>query len=629
MVSMTWPPARRLGTRARIGLAFTLLALLLFGAIGALSAGQARRESQASAAMALQQLADRLAERLDADMAERYREITRLASLQEVIETDLSPARWRTLLERLQESTRTYSWIGLAGPDGVVRAATGGLLEGRSVLERPWFRDGRAGAVVKDVHEARLLAALLPGNPGGEPLRFVDVAAPLHGDGAGVLGAHLSWAWAETRRLELLAVVEPAQAVEIAIVDRAGRRLLGPAEPAPRAAGEPWSDGRSYLVAERASRPSGGYPGMDWVVQVRQPEDTAFAAADALARRLWALGAAGALLFGLVGSWLAHRLTRPLRALATRARAADPEPEARAQDEVAQLAHSLGALIDSLELREAELRASNASLQARERELSSLTGTLEQRVRERTESLQQANEDLRSFSRSVSHDVRGPLGSMSMVLRQLLRRRGDALDADTRRIVTLVANESDRLRQLTEELLTLSMVEQRQLVAEPVDSAALVAEVLAGLRAGAAGAVPELVLAPLPQVTGDAVLLRQVWVNLLSNAFKYSAKVAAPRVEVLAREDAAETVFSVCDNGAGFDPGQAARLFGVFQRLHDAGEFPGTGVGLSIVKRAVHRHGGRVWAESEPGRGARFHFALPRPLPAPAVAADRITASST
>lgn len=609
-------PARRAlagGVSARIGMAFSALALVLFGITGGLSGTQARRESEREAAQALRQLADRLAERLDGDMAERYREINRLATLEGLLETDLGADRWRALLERVQSSMMHYSWIGLADRSGKVLAATGGLLEGRQVDERPWFRLGLLRPMVGDVHEAKLLASMLPAY-GGEPLRFVDVAAPLRRDDAtvGVIGAHLSWAWAEERRLQLLAVVPPSLEVEILLLDQAGERLLGPERPMPvlgaresvnvladAATGRDWSDNRRYLTAARHSQPSRDYPGMGWTVVVRQSEARAFEAADALQRQLWLFGAVGALLFGIAGWWLAGSLTRPLRVVAERARELVPTSRIATTDEVDQLGHSLAILIEDLQAREEALRALNEGLEAR--------------VRERTGLLQKANEDLHSFGRSVSHDLRGPLGSMGVLLRNLLVR-GTPLPEDVRRTVEMVAEEAERLSRMTAELLTLAMVEQRGLDPVPVEMRRLVEEVLAELGKPD-GPQPEVAIGELPTVTGDAVLLRQVWTNLLSNAFKFSSKVERPRVEVSARTVDGEIEFCVADNGAGFDPEHASRLFGVFQRLHGHAEFPGTGVGLSIVRLAVHRHGGRVWAESAPGAGARFRFTLPASAP--------------
>lgn len=600
---------RRRSMRARIALAFTTLALLLFGAISYLSAREAYRQSERDTAAALQQLAQRLSQRLDADMAARLGEVRQIAALDQLLDWQLNPTHWRVLVEGLQRNSRHYSWIGVATPDGQVLAATQGLLEGRNVQHRPWFQQGLRAPIVGDVHEAALLASLLRPEAGStEPLRFVDVAAPLRRGGrtVAVVGGHLSWAWAEERRREALATVDAARAVEIVLVGPSGDIALGPREPAlpgPVDAGEAgsltWSDGQRYLTATSASQPLDDYPGMGWTVVVRQPESTAFRDADALQHRLWWLGGAGALLFGLVGWWITVRLTGPLQRVARRAQALMPEAAQQVtHDEVDQLGASLSALLEGLREREQSLRALNENL--------------ESRVQERTQRLQLANEDLRHFSRSVAHDLRGPLGAMGMVLDQVLQGDQAPQGASARRSIEVVAQECDRLRRLSDELLTLALVDQRDYEQLPVETDALVAEALAEVRAVATGNSAEVTLQPLPAVMGDPLMLRQVWTNLLSNAFKYSSKSMAPKVVVSARVEGDETVFCISDNGRGFDPAQAPRLFGVFQRLHPASEFPGTGVGLSIVRRVVHRHGGRVWAESVPGQGARFYFTLPR-----------------
>lgn len=604
---------RRRGMRVRIALAFTSLAMLLFGAISYLSAREAYRQSEHDTAVALQQLAQRVAQRLDADMAGRLGEVRQIAALDQLLDWPLNPAHWRLLVEGLQRSSRHYSWIGVAMPDGQVLAATQGLLEGRNVQQRPWFQQGIQQPTVGDVHEAALLASLLRPAPGsGEPLRFVDVAAPLRrgGRAVAVVGAHLSWAWAEERRREALATIDATRAVEIVLLGPGGEIVLGPRQPAlPAEAGAArlgsvaWSDGQRYLTATSASQPLDDYPGMGWTVVVRQPESTAFRDADALQLRLWWLGGAGALLFGLVGWWITVRLTGPLREVARRAQTLMPEAAQQVtHDEVDQLGASLTGLLEGLRQREQSLRALNE--------------TLETRVRQRTEALQLANEDLRHFSRSLAHDLRGPLGAMGLVLGQVLEGDQPPQGGSARRSIEVVAQECERLQRLADELLTLALAEQHAYERQPVDTTALVHEALAEVRAGATGTPAEVTVQPLPVVMGDALMLRQVWSNLLSNAFKYSSKGARPQVVVSAREEGGETVFCVSDNGCGFDPGQSARLFGVFQRLHPASAFAGTGVGLSIVRRVVLRHGGRVWAESLPGQGARFYFTLPR-QPAP------------
>lgn len=619
-------PRLRLRSRWRVGGGFFLLALLLFAAVAAYTGDAARRSAERSSGLLLQALAGRLALSLDQDHAERLREIETLAALDAAGDEAVAPSRWRTLLERMQRALPHHSWIGVTDADGRVIAATGGLLEGRSVAQRPWFANARQGPVMGDVHEALLLQSLLPPAAGGEPLRLLDFSAPRIREGRfqGVIGAHFSLRAAEERRLRVLHTQAAAAEIELLVLDERGRRLLGPDTPAlpaalPAPGADPavlaWGDGQTYLTARVAAPAPPERPNLGWSVVARQPTHVALADGRRQQAAIALAGGLAAVLFGLAGVWLAGRFTAPWQRLATEAAAAMPHDTAiphgsapAAGDELGQLAQSLSELL--------------AMLRQREQALVRLNVSLESRVAERTRDLERANDDLRAFSRSVSHDLKGPLASVAMVLRQLQRGEGgqggagEGPAAGPAATLALLAAECERLAQLCEELLMLALVEQQPLQLQPLDQAAMVAEVVAELRRGPAGEAArraEIVtdaLAAVPPLPADPVLLRQVWHNLLANAVKFSGRRAAPRVAIEARRLGAGWQFTVADNGAGFDPAQAHRLFGVFQRLHRASDFAGTGVGLSIVRRVVHRHGGRVWAEGAPGRGARFHFTL-------------------
>jgi light-regulated signal transduction histidine kinase (bacteriophytochrome) len=165
---------------------------------------------------------------------------------------------------------------------------------------------------------------------------------------------------------------------------------------------------------------------------------------------------------------------------------------------------------------------------------------------------------------------------------------------------------------LIDDLLAFSRLGRQTIQRSDLDMKSLANSTFEQLQAQHEGPKPEFRLGPLPRATGDRVLLGQVWVNLLSNALKFSAQREKPAIEVGAISDEKEHVYFVRDNGAGFDPRYQAKLFGVFQRLHDASEFAGTGVGLALVGRIVNRHGGRVWADSKPNEGATFYFTLPK-----------------
>lgn len=237
---------------------------------------------------------------------------------------------------------------------------------------------------------------------------------------------------------------------------------------------------------------------------------------------------------------------------------------------------------------------------------------LEQRIRDRTEELQAANKDLESFSYSVSHDLRAPIRAITGFARLLQEDHEDQLDEEARRKLSIIRDEADRMGILIDDLLSFSRLGRKAIDAEALDMSALVGSLVERLRADAGNGSAAFRVAPLPDSMADRALMEQVWINLLSNAVKFSSGREQPVIEIGGKPEAAENVYFVHDNGAGFDPRYQDKLFAVFQRLHDATEFPGTGVGLAIVHRIIARHGGRVWAEGRPGDGATFYFTLPR-----------------
>jgi PAS domain S-box-containing protein len=246
-----------------------------------------------------------------------------------------------------------------------------------------------------------------------------------------------------------------------------------------------------------------------------------------------------------------------------------------------------------------------------ERRIHELNESLECRVAERTAELERANKELQAFSSTVSHDLRAPLRAINGYSRLLLENEATSLSADGKGLLDRVVANSNKLGTLIEEILEYSRAGQKPLDRAPVDLGKLaraVAEELAGQHPAA-----RVEVASLPLVEGDATMLHQILANLIGNALKFSASRPEPRVEVGCRREEGKEVFFVRDNGAGFDMRYAGRLFGMFQRLHSEKEFPGTGVGLAIVKRLIERHGGRIWAESAPDSGATFHFTLPPP----------------
>jgi signal transduction histidine kinase len=274
----------------------------------------------------------------------------------------------------------------------------------------------------------------------------------------------------------------------------------------------------------------------------------------------------------------------------------------------------LGMTVLTTGLLRAQRRADLELARRREAEaaLRRLNESLEQRVAERTDELAAMVAGLESFNRSVSHDLRGPLGGIASAMDLAIEalERGDT--PPLQRLLPAVRDQARVSAALVASLLELARAGRVELAVQEVATEPLVADALKALREvdADAPALPVTVQA-LPTVVADPGLLRQVFVNLIGNAVKFSRDVAAPQVEVGARSEPGGPVLYVRDNGVGFASAESPRLFEPFQRLHGQ-RYQGSGVGLSIVKRIVERHGGRVWAESEPGRGATFCFTLGR-----------------
>lgn len=250
-------------------------------------------------------------------------------------------------------------------------------------------------------------------------------------------------------------------------------------------------------------------------------------------------------------------------------------------------------------------------LQEREREVERLNALLEKRVAARTAALEAANRELEAFSYSVAHDLRAPLRSIdgfaALAIEDISAQAGDA----ARGHLNSVRNAAHRMSKLIDDLLALAQVVRTDCARKPLNLSAMAAAIGNELQAANPGRSVEFVNQPDVMASADQTLLGVVLYNLLSNAWKFTARIAHARVEFGATRSVHELLCFVRDNGIGFDPKQAQRLFGVFHRLHSEQQYPGNGIGLAIVDRAIRRHGGLAWAETEPGGGATFWFTLP------------------
>ena len=395
---------------AWLALAFILLSIVLTVLLVSLIEHKANEQVKSSIGHGLAELATQTTDKLERGMFERYREVGLLAQ-RRGLRPEFPPARRRTTLDEVKSGYGYYSWMGIAGMDGRVQVAAGGLLEGADVSRRPWFHMALQGRNVGDVHDAKLLAKLLPQQ--AEPWRFVDVAFPLMDDAGkpqGVLGVHLSWAWARDVEHSVMAGIGARRRVQALIVDSTGAVLLGPPDlmgkhlslPSLIAARrlkeggyavETWPDGQSYLVGFARGHGYGAYPGLGWTVLVRQDIDDAYAPVRRLRDYGLAAGVLLAALCSIAGLVVARRITAPLHALARaarRIRAGEPAEIAPARGSYEEV-DALSGTLDSLV----------ADLVQRRRELEDLNATLEERVAERTHELQRALVTVRASQQRI------------------------------------------------------------------------------------------------------------------------------------------------------------------------------------------------------------------------------------
>lgn len=348
---------------------------------------------------------------------------------------------------------------------------------------------------------------------------------------------------------------------------------------------------------------------------------------------LLAVLALSLLVAALISTWVQKALTQPVLAVAEAARQVVQRQDysmrvaKTTDDEVGQLVDTFNKMLAELGRRDEAIGEASRSLELEvaerrraDNDLRQLNEELEGRVAQRTQQLEQANKELESFSYSVSHDLRAPLRGVVGFAEALVEDHAEELSGEALRKLRIVQNEARRMGQLIDDLLDFSRLGRKAFQLGDVDMRALALSTWQTLLQQQPDAVRvELQLDQLPAVVGDRSLLGQVWVNLLSNAIKFTGKQERPHVTVSSISDGKEHIYYVRDNGAGFDEKYQAKLFGVFQRLHHQNEFPGTGVGLALVQRIVQRHGGRVWAEGQPGQGATFYFSLPREAHEPVV----------
>ena len=336
-----------------------------------------------------------------------------------------------------------------------------------------------------------------------------------------------------------------------------------------------------------------------WAVAIEFPRAVVLEPSQRLLTRLVTIAIVLLIVSAALGWTIIHRMMTPLTQVTEAAEAvAESRPHVRVkihrQDEIGRLADSFNTMAQKVEESRADL---------------------ELRVELRTAELRAANRELEAFSYSVSHDLRAPLRAIAGFVQILEEDLGNKLDASARKHFDRVKANARRMGQLIDDLLNFSQIGRTTMLPQTVDMSAMARTVANDVTAGAVKKI-DVTIDSLPQAYGEPALLNQVFVNLISNAVKFSSRAEQPSIRIGASTENSQTVYFVRDNGVGFDDRYVQKLFGVFQRLHRADDFEGTGVGLAIVHRIITRHGGRVWAEGKTNGGATFYFTLPHSAPA-------------
>ncbi len=381
-----------------------------------------------------------------------------------------------------------------------------------------------------------------------------------------------------------------------------------------------------------------GFPEWHWAVVLAVDNAEMLAERNAFLNQVVLILLVG-LPVGLLGfAWFARTIVAPVQQLSEAALAIshgdwqESLPQSNAVDEVGDLTRAFSQMSEHLATAQGDLEKQAKALQntnirlhleiteyqQAQKEIHHLNMGLEQRVLQRTAQLKAANQELEAFVYSVSHDLRAPLRSIDGFSQALLDDYGERLDEEGQEFLRRVRGAAQRMAQLIDDLLYLSRITRGEIIRKPVDLSGLAELVVQELRQNDPLRQVEVVVQPGVIAEGDARLLRVVLENLFDNAWKFTGHCDQGRIEFgiekgVFFEDTGtfmESAYYVRDNGAGFDPAYADKLFGVFQRLHRADEFPGTGIGLATVQRIIHRHGGQVWANGEAGKGAAFFFTL-------------------
>lgn len=518
----------------------------------------------------LSEMAFQLADKIDQVMAARYGEIQTLASLEQVTSNKFSVDSKRAVLDRLHESFPEFAWIGITDTDGKVLASAGKILEGQNVSTRPWFKQGMLGSYAGDVHDAVLLARLLP-NTDSEPMRFVDIAVPLRdssGKIIGVLGSHLSWKWAKNLAANLLQPLQDRHGISMSILSKNGNALLGKSHDniAKLYDGkikngyriESHADGTKSLVGLAVTKDSStttGYAGLGWTILLDQDTKLAFAPADSLGRKILWVG----LILALVVTLLAFQ---------------------------------------------------RGMSRIKNKKLNEDIAT----VKQSEEKAQYQNEAKSNFIAVMSHEIRTPMNGVLGMTDLILQTD---LTSDQRKYAELIKVSGEGLMTVINDVLDFTKIEANKLVLEkiPFSFRKSVRQALDLMQAQVQkkGLTLKLNIEDNLQdaVIGDPTRIRQILANLITNAVKFTAQ-GEILVTLSKDKQSQKFLIQIKDQGIGIAPESQARIFQRFEQADSSTnrQFGGTGLGLSICKYLAEQMGGDIGVVSRLGEGSTFWFTL-------------------
>ena len=579
----------------KLPIILTLLLLLAVTAVSVASYLELRREVIALASGRMQQAADQMATVFGTSGRQRVVSMQQLMKRPEVLE--YLKTRDKALEEPIHAAVRAYLGTAIAianvelwDPSGKRVFASGATFDEATGTLLETFKVELQGVDAPEVGRLR---------HEGDSL-FYPVGGRVAQDGA-ALGYVV-----ERRRISNPAQTRPVVGLLTGLIGGHASMVIGNAD------GSVWSDlstpvtdvpineagGARLWEYQRAGMPRAlawatPINSTPWMVAIEFPKAEVLEPLQRLLFRLVPIGALLLLATATVGWVISRRITTPLGQVTEAAEALAESQHAvhvdlDREDEIGRLADSFNTMATKVEQGRLDL---------------------ELRVELRTAELRAANRELEAFSYSVSHDLRAPLRAIAGFVQILEDEHSSQFDADAKRALERVKVNARRMGQLIDDLLTFSQIGRTTMTRQTVDLTAI-ARAAADDAMASAGHQIDFIVQPLPPCYGEPALLQQVFANLISNAVKFTARATRPAITIGAKTEG-ETVYFVRDNGVGFDDRFAEKLFGVFQRLHRADDFEGTGVGLAIVHRVISRHGGRVWAESKQNAGATFYFTLP------------------